>query len=219
MIIYYNDPAKLIEYPFAFSDNFTDTYSGSYEMEGMFVKQSGTIEKIADAWGTITTPAGVFENVLRLKTTRNEIDSMWMDDMFLWRTVTLFKDYEWYTSNSRSPVFAITISSSALVNDTISYFSTGMTNIENFSQQTGLLKVYPNPAYDFIKLYYSPLASDQFTYSLTDLTGRKFVCEEAKSSSAFNQEYRIDLKGFSPGIYFITVTDGNKSSSQKVLIR
>jgi len=219
MIIYYDEYAKLMEYPCSFNDNFTDSYSGGYEMEGMLVTQSGTIEKTADAWGTITTPAGTFENVLRLKTTRNEIDSTWMDDIFLWRTVTLFNDYEWYTSDSKVPVFAITITSSAVVNDTISYFTTGMTNINNFKTQQGRLLVFPNPAGDFIRLLYSPLESDKFIFSLVDLTGRELMKEEMTSSLALNQEYRIDLKGISPGIYFVKVGDGNLSISKKLLIR
>lgn len=219
MIIYYDDYAKLMDYPCSFNDNFTDSYSGGYEMEGMLVKQTGTIDKTADAWGTITTPSGTFENVLRLKTIRNEIDSIWMEDLFLWRTVTLFKDYEWYADDSRVPVFAITISSSALINDTISYFTTGMTNVNTFNQQPGTFQIFPNPASDFIKLYYSPLNSEQFTFSLIDLTGRELIRKEGKSSLALNHEFKIELNGISPGIYFVRISDGKLSQSQKVLIR
>lgn len=219
MIIYYDNYAKLMEYPCSFNDNFTDSYTGSYEMEGMLVMQSGTIDKIADAWGTITTPAGTFENVLRLKTTRNEIDSIWMDDLFLWRTVTLFTDYEWYSGDSKVPVFAITISSSALINDTVSYFTTGTTNINKLNQPVTSLLVFPNPANDFVKLNYISANSGKLIFTLIDLTGREVKRGEIETSSNLSQEYELDLSDIVPGIYFIRVTEGTLSKSQKVVIR
>ena len=219
MIIYYSDPAKLIEYPFDFNDNFTDSYTGNYEMEGMYVKQSGTIEKTADAWGTITTPAATYENVLRLKTIRNEIDSFWMENLFLWRTLTSFKDYEWYTNDSRSPVFAITISSNIEQTDTISYFSTGMTNVDNFSQNPGNLNVYPNPASERLYLNYVSPSLGSLTILLFDLSGREIGRWEFEKLSKEIENFSLDISGIQSGFYLIKMSNKNETVSRKVIIR
>jgi len=219
MVIYYNNSAKLMEYPFAYSDEFSDNYGGSYEMEGMYVKQDGTLTKTADAWGTITTPAGTYENVLRLKTVREEIDSFWMDELFLWRTVTTFKDYEWYTSNSRSPVFAITITSSAVLTDTISYFSTGMTNIDNFCQQPGNLKVYPNPASKSLNLNYVSLSPGSLTILLIDISGKEIAWWDFEKLSKGIENFSLDISGIQAGLYIIRMSNKNETVSRKVIIR
>lgn len=217
MIIYYDDPAKLLEYPFSYNDNFTDTYTGEYQLEGLLTKQSGTLTKTADAWGTITTPAGTFENVLRLKTIRDHIDSIFMQDIFISRTIITYKDYEWYTSSSHAPIFAITITNSALINDTVSYYSTGTTNVLEFESQNIDFSIVPNPAHNIINIQYTSGKKGKVDISIFDLTGKKVMYKELFFNNLDNKEAFLHIEQLNAGLYFVKINNGTNSLTKKLI--
>ena len=82
-VIHYTDAVKLMNYPFSFSDSYTDTYYADYTIvEGMLTHEWGNVTVTADAWGSVTTPAGTFGNTLRVKREMVYTDSVWMMGTF-----------------------------------------------------------------------------------------------------------------------------------------
>ncbi|WP_103067980.1 endonuclease [Aquimarina sediminis] len=70
-------------------------------------------------------------------------------------------------------------------------------------------KVYPNPSRGYIKISLGD--NRDSNYTMTNLQGG--VVRSGKISKNV-----ISLKGLTPGIYFIKVSDGNKSISEKIII-
>lgn len=72
----YDDPQKVVKFPFTYTNTFDDDYSmtseNSFEVGGMPIDQKvytlGKDKVTGDGFGKIKTPQGVFPNVLRMKT-------------------------------------------------------------------------------------------------------------------------------------------------------
>lgn len=69
--ITFSDPMKMLEFPITFNQTFSDTYL-STTVTGT---KSGNITSTIDGYGTLITPKGTYQNVLRQKIVENAIVS------------------------------------------------------------------------------------------------------------------------------------------------
>ncbi|MFM7661132.1 MAG: T9SS type A sorting domain-containing protein [Bacteroidota bacterium] len=74
------------------------------------------------------------------------------------------------------------------------------------------VSIYPNPASEVINIHSNKLLNA--TVSVTDLTGKV-----VKNSTISGLTASINTSGLNNGIFFVTITDGNSTSTQKVVIR
>jgi hypothetical protein len=66
----YDPPLSYLKYPLSYGDGYDFNYDyTSYHLDFgyHYYRDSGYVQVVADAWGSITTPIGTFPNVLRLK--------------------------------------------------------------------------------------------------------------------------------------------------------
>ncbi|WP_235015686.1 endonuclease [Aquimarina sp. AU58] len=73
-----------------------------------------------------------------------------------------------------------------------------------------LAKVYPNPATTYIQISLRNKHDSSFT--LTNMQGRVI-------KSGVVNDNKISLEGITSGIYFITISDGSRSVSEKIMIK
>jgi len=219
LIIHYTNPSTLMIYPFSYNNTFSDTYFGSYTFEGLETHESGTSNVVADGWGSIITPAATYNNVLRVKTEREHIDSVFMEDMFLYATITNYTDFAWYAPNIKSPVFAITLSNCTGVCDTVGYYTTSTQQVVNIENNIEDFKVYPNPASDKILLSFSTHKTGKITISVVDLTGKEILQYQKNLILNGLQSFDLSLNKLENGLYFVKIDDGNSASSKKIIVR
>jgi len=84
------------------------------------------------------------------------------------------------------------------------------TGVEEFSTSVPHLKIYPNPATDFFNIEIEDVAE----VSIANING------QLMGQYSFNKdvnEKRIDISGFPPGLYIITVQTKNKILSGKMI--
>ncbi|MGZ6539277.1 MAG: T9SS type A sorting domain-containing protein, partial [Bacteroidia bacterium] len=74
---------------------------------------------------------------------------------------------------------------------------TGITTISN-----NVISIYPNPANEYVSINFNT-STEKYIVSLTDLTGNILHSEEV--SAADFSIYKLSLKNYSDGIYFITI--------------
>jgi hypothetical protein len=77
------------------------------------------------------------------------------------------------------------------------------------------IKVYPNPASNFVLLSF-PNVLNLVQIEMTNALGQIIYANEVKPIS---NEYKIDIQGFSDGIYFINVMNGNSKQTFKLLVK
>lgn len=148
----YDNPEVHFAHPLNYEDTGSDTYDGSLVMVGNENPLSGESSYIIDGYGTIITPYGTYENVLRITSTKVE------NFTALGSTVTSnITETSWYSQDYPMPVFMInsTIDSGSptepehTATALVSY--SGSTGVDKISTDK-LFGIYPNPAADHITI-------------------------------------------------------------------
>ena len=76
--------------------------------------------------------------------------------------------------------------------------------------ETALFNVYPNPAKSVINI--SSASNEAFGVSVYDLLGKQVLRSE-------NVKSQLNISSLNPGLYFVNMTQGSNSSTQKLLVK
>ncbi len=79
------------------------------------------------------------------------------------------------------------------------------------------LRVYPNPANDYINIEATNLAPGKISIQVSDITGRILI-QKAIENTTENTNLAIDIKGISAGMYFITLETNGAQIIRKIVI-
>lgn len=86
---------------------------------------------------------------------------------------------------------------------------------DTYLYDKGLVRLYPNPADDFIKLDYAVTDFKEVTVKVYDVLGRLMHQEATFPTPFVNQSLTIDIAGWSNGTYFITILGFEKAATMK----
>jgi hypothetical protein len=101
---------------------------------------------------------------------------------------------------------------------TTSYSDIRMVNFSGASSSNqGWVNIYPNPAPDGqFNVRLGELSSESITMTITNILGE--VIYDAQLSAGSNQTLNISREGIAKGVYTITINDGNKLFSQRIIL-
>lgn len=71
----------------------------------------------------------------------------------------------------------------------------------------------PNPAKDYMRIFFSRQSDKSFTLIISDMTGRQLLVETKENNDRF-----IDISKFSPGIYLVSLSDGTNVLNKKLIV-
>lgn len=197
----YDDPEVHFTYPLAYQNTGSDTFNGNILSGFSEGSMTGESSYLVDAYGSISTPYGTYDNVLRITTTKVESFSSFE---------TNTTETSWYSSEYPVPVFIITrsidtffgfpedeqLSTTVLV----MYIpaSTGIT------ESTGekLFEIYPNPATDNITI--SSDFEGRAELRIYSVEGKMVTQKSVQSGD------NIDLNDLQPGYYIAQLTINNQ---------
>ena len=201
----YIDVQTALEFPFTYGDSFDDTWEyWSYNIDSSYyyMRDSSIVTVEAEAYGTITTPTGEFQNVLRVKRTTIHYD--WYD----YTGEGLGTDvpdpyteiqYDWFAPSMKVPVMIIT-EIDWLPGYTVRYL------VEN-SFTTGIedrvdhhLEIFPNPATERVTI-----KTDQVFNSVSIYSINGQLLDAATSQTEQRHQQTIDLSKYAKGVYIIEV--------------
>jgi hypothetical protein len=217
----YSNTAKQYQFPFSFGSSFNDTYYASYLISSGTVHANGTTTAVADGYGTLTTPLGVYPNVLRITSVRYESDSVFTSSgtVVINATVTYTN---WYQPAKFFPVLSIVktdVTSSISPpshNKTVSYWMGTPTGIHDMATITGIT-AYPNPADEKVTLQYHLDNNSVSFISLTDIKG-ELVFLKSEAQSAGEQQVEIETTSLENGYYFYTVKTAEGIFNGKIIV-
>lgn len=88
-------------------------------------------------------------------------------------------------------------------------------SIQSTSDFNTDIKVYPNPVGDFLELDMSELPSENYSYSITDLNGRK-----RQTGKLMQKRLKINRSKITKGLYILTINKDTKIIfKEKILIK
>jgi len=89
--------------------------------------------------------------------------------------------------------------------------------IEEHNQAVGALKIFPNPASNYLNLSFSTPHNDNFNIDIYNILGVKLYNENLTNFSG-NYNKTINVEMLSKGIYFLKITSSNGISVKKIII-
>jgi hypothetical protein len=92
------------------------------------------------------------------------------------------------------------------------------TSIEENILQDGV-RVFPNPAQDYIELNFNLLEASDIDIQLYDLGGKMVQSTSYNSLQPAYQELRLELKALSDGLYFIHINAGTSVIQRRIRIQ
>lgn len=207
-----SDDEILMQFPLTYNGTFTDNVVGTSVIGGgaSTSYRTGSISLLADAWGTVVTPAGAFSDCLRLKHIQHYADS---SNGFV--TITDLTSYTWMKPNYIGDVFQVYYISTTILGNTTYGKSVGYgTNVPSAINEinTVTLNLYPNPADEKVLISFN----DQQKYQI-DVLNTMGQVVSTLSDVTFNGEIATDK--LAAGIYFVKATGADgKSLNQKLVI-
>lgn len=211
----YTDPLTGITFPCSYGSVMDDTYkyllynstSGMY-----FMKDSGSVHTVVDAWGSITTPEAHYDNVIRFTTTTTS--TMWMNFGTGWTPLGTSTDihYSWYAENIKTDVFSIT-EFVDVGGYSVKYLADHNFPVGIIEQEDVSFSIYPNPASERVHI---KCEKEMTSVSIFSLDGRRL---ESRQIYGIN-ETSLELNQHPGGIYLIEVRYGhNEVLRERLLIQ
>lgn len=221
-----NSPSDLIiQYPTNYNTHWISSYStkdSAYKQNGVDYVRQVTTERdstIVDGWGTIITPEGTYNNVLRVVTYSY---STTRDDDFTGGTMTLGStisgrdtSYAWYENGNIFPLLEIDQVSTEDQNGgsvggyTAAFLKSNATGILNpLSNKLSDASAFPNPS----KGNFTISNADK-VIKITNSAGKEisFISNDNGNSSL-----GINMEGEEPGLYFVSVQYKGQTRMVKV---
>ncbi len=222
----YPNPDIQLKTPLSFNGNFQDDFTNYSDAgTGIIFYGKGSRKVTYDAYGTLTTPAGTFQNAMRIKSISTQTDSA----SFFGNQIishTEITTYDWFAANKPGALVSVyythTITETiipgfdTLVTDdgvvkSVNYIDDLVTGVLDRPGEIAGITIQlagPNPAADLLKLnVVSEKEGLDLQLLLTDVSGRAL---ETRSLSINRGENAVSVQvGSLPaGAYFLTLTDG-----------
>ena len=226
----YSNPQKQFQYPLTFGQQFSDVFTGSYSivLSGINIVnyRSGTIYSDADAYGTITTPSGTFNNVLRVRTRQVTTDSSVYTGFPLPPTVQYsnITSFLWI-SNNPGNVALMQIAYDTLTDNQgtpPTYEKNGQYQITSVGINDVNLKaqaasIFPNPATDFTTVDVSVFDAGEAILQVYDASGRLVKNQNITIGTGETKTVMVHTEEFATGFYQMNLIQKDKLLQAKFL--
>lgn len=221
----YSPHDTVYHFPLNFGNADSSRSRYSVNIPNLFYFRSNTIRhNEADGWGSLTTPYGTFD-VLRVKTTINELDSVYIDTLGLGIAFPVPEQiqYKWLGKGQGEPLLQINTTTNGTVTQIIYRDSVRAPfNIGVVDRNVVTLgpSVFPNPAGTLQSIVYSLSEAATVKLEVYDLLGNKVVTLADGRQSAQKHIYTLNLaeEKFAPGVYLLQLSVNGKNHLQKLIV-
>ena len=214
----FTPPLLAMKYPMTYGQAFQQEYAVEMLHLGkLFMLDSSTTSVEVDAWGTVSTPAGTFTDVLRMKRTTIAAGYMYHEGNWMFTSDLSTTDYSWFKAGIHTALVNI-----SKFEDEDGYSMVYLTNPEitgmeayptEADQADDLFRIYPNPVTDVLTLECS--SGNIESYILFDTSGRIVKQEKNCASHAVV----LPTSDISSGSYILEISSGIEKSRKKVIIK
>ena len=179
--------------------------------------RSGTVTVTADGYGTLQTPAGTYQNVLRVHTVETLTDNF----MGFPTTNQTIHRWSWYAPNEKyilmhiDSVIVQPVSGPSSTSTSMFYRKSTTTSLQPGHVAAPQFLAFPNPAQDHLFIRLEGISSTPLTINLTDLSGKTLRSETYTDGTL----HQLSLNGITPGVYLIQASSKGAVSTQKIIIQ
>ncbi len=209
----FNPSNLFVPTPFTYQDTRTNTYKYVIDIDSVLphlrfvhhVEQSF----LGDGYGTLQLPSATYNNTLRIKSTELQMDSLLFDTIgngsyFLIDppVVSQHSSFLWFRASQPSLLLNLASDSLGIIGENSSYLYASATSVqETPAQKATNVRVYPNPARDFVQVSLLKEGDRNTLFRLSDIQGR--VIRETSLEGM--SQYAFYVNHLSAGVYIWSV--------------
>lgn len=208
-----------ISYPAAFGYSETDQAQGTFTSTSANGLCKGTINISADASGTLILSSSTYNNILRIKSIQNFNLYLPNDTSFLFPIGSIVNtSYSYYDNTHKFPLLTtiqttINVPVAGINNQTTNAaqaLNTNLLSAGDVAVKKEGLKIYPNPAQDFIE--FKGQSENYSTVKIYSLDGKLVKASEIKAG-------KVQVSDLPSASYFIEVSgkDNKKPEASKFI--
>jgi serine protease len=93
-----------------------------------------------------------------------------------------------------------------------------VTGVEEEVASVNNLYIYPNPASDYLTIYFNLIRNSEVSITLYDLSGREVLKSTSSALTAGGHEVRLDAQEIAGGCYIAEIRAGESRSTRKVIL-
>ncbi len=206
----FSDGQDQVKFPMSFNDSYTDMFQGTYDAFGQNFDRQGNLNVTADGYGTLATPQGTYNDVLRIQIIRSSTDEMNGQTS----SSNLDTIYFWYNAYTPHPIMTYTINYvDGSESGRFANYIADSDVVLNTEEHSIEVKAYPNPAIDEFNIKSSERIHQTVVY---DLTGSAVITLRPKSKA-----FSINVNDLERGHYFYVLKNsaGEIRSRKKLIVQ
>ena len=204
----YSSPDTILKFPFTYQDSGSSFGAWGLDLSsiGQNIQYKVTYDRKwkVEGWGTLITPYQTHNNVLKVKTTLDQVDSVvfFSTPLGLPRKIV---EYTWYDANFGLPVMkAEGLEALGLTTiNSVLYYDTRVAGI-NEEKEDADLTIFPNPVTETLNI--TSKVNNKMSYEIIDIEGKTVVRKSTKQS--------IEVAHLAAGIYFVKSTNEENNNIQ-----
>jgi len=200
------------QYPISYNSSYSDLYSGTMGYgAGTSYSRKGSINVVADGWGTLITPSGTYMNTLRLKMQETTNDTSLTGNPN--PNITIGTTYLWLSPSSKQPLLKISFLQNTFLGTVsklkIVEYSSATTSVEVPLLASELL-ISPNPTNGNLNLQAKFLQNENLiTVALFTLEGKEVMRRNEKVEGKETVTWNYDITHLSKGMYILKLQSPN----------
>ncbi|MFW6020431.1 MAG: T9SS type A sorting domain-containing protein [Bacteroidales bacterium] len=207
----YDDPEDELQFPITYDDSYTDTWDVEYTANGITFYREGTTTVTADGYGTLITPEGTFNNVLRVHTEQIYQDSASISGSPYIMDYDL-NAYTWYKEGYHSFLATtFSLNSPNGPQSSASYISNLPVSTNEITRDISC-KVFPNPASENVNIELS--AKGDVSVKLLNSAGQQVEATVHEQ----DQNLRIDVSNLPEGLYLVRIVQDETNLITKKIV-
>ncbi|MBK7440884.1 MAG: T9SS type A sorting domain-containing protein [Bacteroidetes bacterium] len=212
VLTYYDDPEEIFVFPLTFgTTNIDDLHSNFFS--GADWERSGTTTMEADGYGTLILPSGTYTDVLRVKVYQDYQDET---DLLPTPIEYDFTLYYWFKEGYIGALFEyfeLNVGGAFPSETTAAALNAALPVGINASINADKLSVSPNPVTDMVNIEL-PVAISNTQVRVYNSLGQLVVNENLNPSGNI---ITLNMQDYTAGIYFVEVSDGEKTYKTKIV--
>lgn len=214
--ISYNNPEQNLSFPNNYGSSTIDNFGNTYTLSNNTQSVVGSKTITTDGYGSLTTPFGNYQNVLRINTVRT------------WTTYinpSLFsllseQVFEWYSPNIHMPIArttTINYSNGVLFNSSYLKINPNVTGIEGRIKDNIEITLYPNPVSSVANISIYTDYVESVNIEIRDIRGVLMRVKEKEQLNKGLNNINMDLSEFNSGVYYINFILNNTTFKSKII--
>ncbi len=228
----YSDPLSRLILPLEYEDNFSDTYTnqtlneldwGSEVLVNVY-NEVGSFNALVDGYGTLITPIGTYEDVLRVHI-ETELDwTVSNDGMETGSGSRTKSEYHFYKAGIAIPLVSLGIATTSVDGEEVNttsygtYFASSTVGIDEAQSPLSAVEIFPVPAKDHFNLAVQSAKVGSAQIALFSIDGKLVREWPSLQLTAGKNEQRFDLPELPEGLYLVRVTTGNSCETRRLVL-